>query len=190
MRSVTCSTCGSVYEMNTTPRPFSLALQHLTGLARTEVVGRLVEDDHLLGPRHGPADCNRLPLATGELRDGSACRGDRDPDTVEFGCGALIHRLLIKEAQLAEQPRLEQLPTEEHVGPNRQIRRKASVLVQRLDAGLEGLTGRTPPALGPVQDHRAAVGGMDTGKALDERRLAGPVVTHKTDDFAGMELSC
>ena len=76
----------------------------------------------------------------------------------------------------------------EDVAPQRELVSERALLVDGLDAELPRLLdGETLDALATEQD-LARIGRVDPGDDLDQRRLAGTVVTEQADNLARSEL--
>ena len=62
------------------------------------------------------------------------------------------------------------------------------ILIDDLDTELGGVTRAVDVDMGTVVEHLALVEGINTDNALDERRLAGPVVADQSHDLAATDL--
>ena len=167
--------------------PFRQALdevEHLTRLGDAERRGGLVEDDETGVPHHRLRHGDGLSLASREPGDGLPNRFERgDGEAVQrFPRGALHARLVEHETDASP------LPPQEHVGDDVEVVGEREILVDDLDAELGCVTRAVDVDVGPVVAHLAFVEWIDADDALDQRRLAGPVVADESHDLAAADL--
>ena len=79
--------------------------------------------------------------------------------------------------------RLADLGAEEEVAPGFHEIDDGEILIDRGDAGIQGVTGGVELDLLAVDLHHTGVGSVETGHDLDQRRLAGAVVTEHAGDL-------
>ena len=155
-------------------------LEHLLGLGDAERGGRLVEDDEPRVPHDGAGDRDRLALAAGE-------RGDRLPDGANRRDGETLHRLCRARLHLGLLEPLEEvvrLAAEVHVLDDVEVVAEREVLVHDLDPELGGVLRPVDRNRRAVEEDLAAVGRVDPGDTLDQRRLAGAVVADERHHLA------
>ena len=181
---MSCRLC----EMRTTREPLlgqtPDELEHLLGLRDAERGRRLVEDDELRVPHHRARDCHRLALSARERRDRLTDGLDRgDAKALERLRRTLLHRRLLEPEE--EVP---DLAAQVHVLHDVEVVAEREILVDDLDPELRRVL-RTVDRDGlAVEEDLAGVVAVDPGDALDERRLAGAVVTDERHDLAGAHL--
>ena len=124
-------------------------------------------------PHHGAGDRDRLALSAGERRDRLADGANRRD------CEAL-HRLGRAPLHLGLLEPLEDvvgLAAEVHVLDDVEVVAQREILVDDLDPEVRRVLRAVDRDGLAVEDDLAAVGVVDAGDALDQRRLAGAVVT-------------
>ena len=159
-------------------------VEHLTGLGDAERGGRLVEEDDLAVPQHRLGDRDGLSLTTGQVRHELAHRGDRADRQARQRLARLPLHLAVGE----ERAHPRDLTAEEHVLRDVEVVGECEVLVDELDAEGRGRAGIGDRHRGALEGDLTAVGAVDTGDALHERRLAGTVVTHQRGDLARVDV--
>ena len=152
-------------------------LQHHPGLLDAEGGRRLVEDDDLGAEVDGTGDGDDLPLTAGEAAHRTVEVGDDDPHLRELLAADPFHLLDVQEQALAD------LVAQEEVPPHRHEWREREVLVDGGDAHQLRDAGAVEAAHDPVELHRALGVVVQAGDDLDERGLAGTVVTQHTGDL-------
>ena len=100
-------------------------VQHVLCLDHAERGRGLVHDDHATCPRRGSGDGDALTLAAGEVGDGSVGVLHCNSKVFEGGLAAALHGALVEHAELAEDPRLEQLAAHVDVGGAVEVRARA-----------------------------------------------------------------
>ena len=159
-------------------------LEHLLGLRDAERGRRLVEDDEPRVPHHGAGDRDRLALAAGERRDRLADRADRRD-------GEALHRLgrpLLHLGLLEPLEDVVRLAAEVHVLDDVEVVAQREILVDDLDPELRRVLRAVDRDRLAVEEDLAAVGVVDAGDALDQRRLAGAVVADERHHLACSHL--
>src|SRR3954470_23726921 len=162
-------------------------VEHVARLDHAERGGRLVHEDDLRRPRHRPRDRDALALAAGHGRDRRRGVLQRDAEVLEGVAALGAHRLLVDEAEPAEQARAHDLAAEEHVGAGIELGREREVLVDGLDPQPARVERRVQLDRLALEDDLAGVGLVHAGQRLDQRRLAGAVVADERDDLAGVD---
>ena len=142
---------------------------------------RLVEQQDLRRRPHGSRDCDRLPLAAGELLGLGLDARHAHVDLVEVLAGELSHPSLVEEAERA-QPR--QLVAQEQVRVDRELRDQREVLVDGLDPVRAGVLDRVEADALAADQHVAPVLLVEAAQDLDERALAGSVVADEPEHLA------
>ena len=159
-------------------------LEHLLGLRDAERGRRLVEDDELRVPHHRARDCDRLALSAREGRDRLTDGLDRgDAKALERLRRTLLHRRLLEPEE--EVP---DLAAQVHVLDDVEVVAEREILVHDLDPELRRVLRPVDRDGLAVEEDLAGVVAVDAGDALDERRLAGAVVTDERHDLAGAHL--
>jgi hypothetical protein len=103
--------------------------------------------------------------------------------------GLTSHRALRQHAQAeAQRPPPARLTAEEDVRGDVERGSYGEVLVDRLDAGPACVAGRAEPDALAVEVDLSVVHLQRAGERLDQRRLAGAVVTDHGDDFVRVQL--
>jgi len=154
-------------------------------LTHAERGRRLVEHDHLRVAENGPANRGTLSLSAGEGAEGHVDVGDPYGHRVEDLPPHPLHlRPLQPPALQKPAPRL---TSEEDVVDDVQVVAEREVLIHGLDPEVDRVA--RPPELDrfTLESDHSAIERNAPGQDLDERRLAGAVVTHQRDDFAAMQ---
>src|SRR3954470_4106028 len=162
-------------------------VEHVARLDHAERGGRLVHEDDLRRPRHRPRDRDALALAAGHGRDRRRGVLQRDAEVLEGVAALGAHRLLVDEAEPAEQARAHDLAAEEHVGAGIELGREREVLVDGLDPQAARVERRVQLDRLALEDDLAGVGLVHAGQRLDQRRLAGAIVADERDDLVGID---
>src|SRR4051812_13714873 len=149
--------------------------------------GRLVHEDDLARPRHRAADRDALALAAGHRRDRRGRVLQADAEALERLVGAAVHRGVVEEAELAEQPAARDLAAEEQVCRRVELGREREVLVDGLDPERARLERRADRHLAALEEDLARVRRLHAGERLDERRLAGAVVAAERHDLSRVD---
>src|SRR3954469_5039537 len=149
--------------------------------------GRLVHEDDLARPRHGPAHRDAPARAAGHRRDRRGRVLQPDAEALERLVGAAVHRGVVEEAQLAEQPAARDLAAEEEVCRRVELGREREVLVDGLDPERARLERRADRHLAALEEDLARVRRLHAGERLDERRLAGAVVAAERHDLGRVD---
>ena len=158
--------------------------KHLLGLDDAERRCRLVEEDDAGVPHHRPRDCDGLTLAARERRDRLLDRPQRrDAEAGHHLLGPFSHPRLVEKVQSGVQ-----LSAEVHVLDDVQVVSQREVLIDDLDAEMNGVLRASYVDERPVEVDLAVVEGVDAGGALDQRRLPGAVVADERHDFAFSDL--
>jgi hypothetical protein len=97
-------------------------LEDFERLPCSQVVRRLVENDHLTRPSNGPSDRNRLSLATGQLAYQGIGGRDRNAERLQVLGRPLRHTPVVEKIQPSQHAGQQQLATEEYVPADRQVR--------------------------------------------------------------------
>ncbi len=184
IRFAVSKTSWRLWEMITTASPCSPRRaherEHLLGLRDPERRGRLVEDHELGVPLHGLRDGDRLALAAGERRDRLADRPDRrDGERLQRR-----GRVLLPSSASSRTCQRLRLAAEVHVLDDVEVVAESEILVDDLDPEPRGVLRPVDVDLLALEEDLAAVGGMDAGDALDQRRLAGAVVADERHHLA------
>ena len=161
-------------------------VQQLLGLLERQAHGRLVEDDDVGLEVQRPDDREALPLAAGQPLD-HRVRGQHGGGEAH----RLAHELGRHAAHVADLEEAEPAAdgtAHEDVAPERELVGEGALLVDGLDAQRAGLLDVHPRDSLAAEVDLAFVRLVDAGDDLDERRLAGAVVTEQADDLAGPEL--
>ena len=111
----------------------------------------------------------------------------RDAEVLERVAALGAHRLLVDEAEPAEQAGAHHLAAEEHVGAGVELGREREVLVDGLDPQAARVERRVQLDRLALEEDLAGVGLVDAGQRLDQRRLAGAVVADERDDLVGVD---
>ena len=165
-------------------------LEHLTRLLDSQGGRRFVQDHELGGESRRAGHRHRLTLATRQRFD---ClrhvlhRGDAE---VRHGRARVhLHALLVEHPQdRPNGPLRRRSPTEVHVGRDVQGRRHRQRLVDGLDAGVAGVLRAAEVHFLPVDEHLSGVGDQRPGHGLDQRRLAGAVVTDHRERLGRVQV--
>ena len=159
-------------------------VQHLARLRHPESGCRLVEDHELRVPHDRLRHRHCLTLPSGQPRDPLADGLQRrDGEIVERRPRSLLHARLVEHADVVDA-----LAAEEHVRDDVEVVGEREILVDDLDAEVGGVARTVDVDLRPLEERRALVERIDADDALDERRLAGPVVTDERHDLAVTHL--
>ena len=188
IRCATAKMSCRLCEIRTTASPWCGQpldeLEHLLGLGDAERRRRLVEDHEPGVPHHRAGDRDGLPLAAGERRHRLPDRADRRHREALHRLGRLrLHHRLLQ----AVEP-VPCLAAEIHVLDDVEVVAEGEILVDDLDPQLRGVLGAVDLYLLAVEDDLAAVRHVDPGDALDQRRLAGAVITDERHHLAGANL--
>ncbi len=162
-------------------------LQDLFGLRHPESGRRLVEEHDFRLAQERAGDGDLLALAAGEGADLRAQARDRHREVREQIGGLVLHLHLVELAGDRPRPGRYLLPAEKEVGDDVEVVAEREVLVDGRDPQFGRVLRPVDPHLPPLEAHRAAVGGIDAGDRLDQRRLAGPVVADEAHDLAGAD---
>src|SRR3954466_1668707 len=149
--------------------------------------GRLVHEDDLARPRYRAADRDALALAAGHRRDRRGRVLQADAEALERLVGAAVHRGVVEEAELAEQPAARDLAAEEEVCRRVEFGRERAGLVDGLDPERARLERRADRHLAALEEDLACVRRLHAGERLDERRLAGAVVAAERHDLGRVD---
>jgi hypothetical protein len=158
--------------------------QHLLGLSDTKGSRRFIEDDQLRVPHDRFRNGNGLTLSTGKATD-SLTHGLKggDGQAVERVSSGTLHGALVEH-----EPTLRPFPPEIHVRNDIQVVRQSEVLVNDFDAEGSRLSGAVDADGLALESHLAVIEWVDACNALDESRLAGPVVADQGHDLASAHL--
>ena len=159
--------------------------EDLGDLADRDRRGRLVHEHDLRFGEPGAGDGDGLPLTARHLLDEIARPGFRFQFLEELP-GAAEHRGVIKDGDRAEVAA--DLAAEKDVGGRRQVVAQRKVLIDDLDTVLARLDRPVQDKLGAVHPHRAMGRAKISGDDLDQRRLAGAVIAHESDDLTLIEV--
>jgi hypothetical protein len=159
-------------------------VEHVARLLRPQRRGRLVHDHDVVAPPRGPAHRYGLPLPPGQAVHRDSHRWHPDAEAVQQCFAFAVHLSVVRPAEPAEWPAAEDLAVEVEVGPHAQRLDQAQVLEDRLDADSTSVVGVVDGGLVAVHLDHARVGSDQTGDALDQRALAGAVVTEQPEDLA------
>src|SRR3954463_618003 len=138
-------------------------------------------------PRRAPGARAALALAAGHRRDGRRRVLQADAEALERLVGAAVHRGVVEEAELAEQPAARDLAAEEEVCRRVELGREREVLVDGLDPERARLERRADRHLAALEEDLARVRRLHAGERLDERRLAGAVVAAERHDLGRVD---
>src|ERR1700722_457229 len=145
--------------------------------------GRLIEDQDFGAEIHRSADRDNLALAAGQGADQLIAiphSGDAElPYLLE--CDA-VAALGVEPAE--RRTSLFQLRAEEEIAAHAHQRNRSHLLVNGGDAARTRVARIREAGLLSVEVDRAAAGRMKTGQDLDQRRLAGAVVSQQAHDLA------
>ncbi len=145
---------------------------------------RLVHDDEPGRQRQRPGDFDQLPLAGRQVADAPG-RRHVQADAAQQTARRLVHGRLVEPAQPAA---ADALAAEEKVGGHAQVLGQVQLLVDEHDAPAQGVghaVGRHRPA---VHEQLAAVGDVDAGQDLHQRRFAGAVLADEGQHLAGRDV--
>ena len=159
-------------------------IQHFGHLAHRYRRRRLVHQDDLRIGQPGTGDRHRLTLAAGHVANDIARPRLRFQLDEQLG-GAPAHRLEIENAQRPDPAR--ELPAHEDVDGGRQVVAERQILIDDLDAAAGGPRRPRERGRAAIDKQLAGRGREVAGHDLDEGRLAGAVVPHQTDHFAGRD---
>ena len=123
---------------------------------------------------HGPADGDRLPLASREGFDALAGLSDSDADLGQGGAGVGGHGATVEKTERSEVAH--RLPSQVEVAGDVHERDQLQVLVYRLDAKSMRLERRRDLHLLAGEEDLSSGRLVDPGQQLDEGRFASPVV--------------
>ena len=174
---------GDQHDADAVVRQPAHQLEHLLGLGHAQRGGRLVEDHELGVPQHGAGDRHRLALTARERGDALAQRVQR-PHRQRL---QRLPRPLLHLGLVEREPGL-QLAPEEHVVDDVEVVAQREVLVDDLDAERVGVLRAVTVTGSPSKRISPVVEGVDPGDALDQRALAGAVVTHERGHAAGPDV--
>ena len=175
--------------MKTTPTPWLLALidkpQNGRGFFDAKSRSRLVEDQHFRAEIHRSADRDNLALAAGQSADQLVAVAH--PGDAKFPY--LLERDAV--ASLGVEPTerrasLFQLRAKKEIASHAHERNRSHLLVDGGDAARTRVARISEAGLLPVKVDRAAARRMKPGQDLDQRRLAGAVVSQEAHDLARM----
>ena len=160
-------------------------LEDVGGLARAERRRRLVEDHDPLAERDRPRAGDGLALAAGEQPDLRLRVGQLDLQALDQLVGLLAHRARRRPTRTARAsaPRVRSRPAKKlPTGPvlSNSARSWNTVSIPSSRA----LVRRVDPHRFAVEPDLAAVGLLDAGEHLDQRRLAGAVVAEQREHLA------
>ncbi len=150
--------------------------EELVCLARGERRGGLVEDEQPGLGQERAGDLDHLHLGDAEVLDRRVGRHVQS-DVGHQPLGSLAHHSPVDEAVIAGQ-RLER-----QVLLDGQVGQEIELLVHDPDTGLDGLLRIVREVALAVEQHLAAIGLLDAGEHLDQRRLAGTVLTDEGVDL-------
>ena len=146
--------------------------EELGHLVDVEARRRLVEHQHPHVDRDRPGDGDEL-LDGERVASQHRRRIDRQPEPRQHLRGALAHRRPVDGAEAAR------FATEADVLGHREIRQQIDLLVDRADPRPQRI-GRRAEADGiPVEFDAPGIQVQRAGEGLDERRLAGAVLSHE-----------
>ena len=155
-------------------------LEHLLRLGDAERRGRFVEDHQLRIPHHRLRDSDRLALAAGQRRD--RWRTERNVATRRRASVPVAARSM--SSSFKQSPGKPFAP-EEHVLDDIEIVAQREVLVDDFDAERRRFARTADANRMAVPKDFAGIRFMDAGDALDEHRLARPVVADESGHLAG-----
>ena len=159
-------------------------VEDLPRLRHTEGGRRLVEEDHLAVPEHRLGDGDGLPLTTREVGHQLTHRrhgADRE-------AGERLARLLLHLSVGEERVRTTDLAAEKHVLGDVEVVGQGEVLVDELDPERGGRARVVDRHRLALEEQLTAVDAVDAREALDQRGLAGAVVTDQCGDLAGIDV--
>ena len=145
---------------------------------------RLVHLDHLGVEADGLGDLDDLLLGDREAADEGPGLEAGDAEAGEQLLGVAAHAAGVDRAEAAEAPRL---ATEPDVLGDRPLEEQVELLEHRGHTGALRLDRVAERHLLAADDDRAAVGGVDAGEHLHERRLAGAVLADEAMDLTGAQ---
>src|SRR4051812_36488845 len=147
-------------------------------LMAVEARGRLVPDQHARREIDGARDRGGM---LGRYRINSKRRGYVDVETEirEQGFRAASHLAFTHDAEA------HRLPVEEQVLRHREVRQQIDLLVDGGNAGLNRRLGRAWRDLFAADPDDASIAREHAGDHLDQRGLAGAVLTEQRMDLAG-----
>jgi hypothetical protein len=159
-------------------------IENLGHLANGNGRGRLIHQDELGLGETRPGNRDRLPLPARHGANQIVWTGLR----LEFAkqrCRSLVHRGMVEKR---ERPNLaSQFAPEKNVGGRRQIIGQRQILVDDLNADGAGIHRSGEMNLLVLEQNLAVRGREIARDDLHQCRLAGAVVAHQADDFAGSD---
>ncbi len=156
--------------------------EHGADLAVGEDGRRLVEDEDDGILRECLGDAHELLLGHREVRRPDLGEVGRQADALEQLDHALPLGAAVDDAVSPD------LAADEQVLRDGELTEEVRLLVDGRDPGVQGGRRAARGELAPVDDDRALVGGLRAGDDLDQRRLAGAVLTDDRVHLAGLQL--
>ncbi len=164
---------------------FEHQIQDETAFAHTERGQRLVHDQDGRVRVDGTGDGNALALTAREHRDRVVDIGNADTEIIQVFDGQRAHQLVV-EKRNTQDPFLS-FPAQEHVVVNAEIVDQRQILIHGLNTQSSGFDRRIQVDWLPVECIGSAIRLVKAAQNLDQRRLAGAIVSHQPEHLAPVQ---